>query len=158
MGFETMCLAYLHSRKFTLQAKLEKCQAAPLEFEPSAYRADALTTALWCSSHPQQRKHDISPTCLHLLATHTSQVGLRPQTVVGSATSLVRLPSWRALPELYLNITFYFKCKCSYTIADYQKIMSKLCRRRVHNSSEIFTLRFAVITYRQKLQTEVRET
>ena len=66
---------------------------------PSAYLADALTTALWCSSHPQQRKHGISPTCLHLLATHTTQVGLRPQTIVGSATCLVELPSWRTLDE-----------------------------------------------------------
>ena len=36
-GFETTCLAYLHSRKFTLQAKLEKCQAAPLGFEPGTF-------------------------------------------------------------------------------------------------------------------------
>ena len=28
-----MCLAFLHSRKFTLQVKLEKCQAAPPGFE-----------------------------------------------------------------------------------------------------------------------------
>ena len=31
---------------------------------PSAYWAHALITALWCSSHPQRRKQDISPTCL----------------------------------------------------------------------------------------------
>ena len=39
------------------------------------------------SSHPQQRKHDISPTCLHFLATHTTQVGLRPQAIVGAQLS-----------------------------------------------------------------------
>ena len=78
--------------KTTLQAKLEKCQAAPPGFEPgsSAYRADALVAALWCSFYPQRRKHDISPTCLHLLTIHT-QVGPRPQTIVGSATFLVQL-------------------------------------------------------------------
>ena len=27
-GFETTCLAYLHSRKFTLQATLKKCQVS----------------------------------------------------------------------------------------------------------------------------------
>ena len=47
----------------------------------SAYWADALTTAVWCSSYPQRRKHEISPTCLHLLATHTTQLYLRPQTI-----------------------------------------------------------------------------
>ena len=32
-----MFLAYLHSRKFTVQAKLEKCQAAPPGFEPGTF-------------------------------------------------------------------------------------------------------------------------
>ena len=64
---------------------------------PSAYRADALTTALWCSSHTQRHKHDISQ-------THTTQVGLRPQTIVGSATFLVKLPSWRTLDWTKLTL------------------------------------------------------
>ena len=60
--------------KIHLQAKLENCEAAPPGFEPEpyAYLADALTTALWCSCHPQRRKHDISSTYLHLLANHTT--------------------------------------------------------------------------------------
>ena len=57
---------------------------------PSANRADALTTSLWCSSHPHRRKHDISPTYMHLLAAHTAQLGLRPQTMVGSAIFVVK--------------------------------------------------------------------
>ena len=48
---------------------------------PSAYRADALSAVLRCSSHSQWHKHDISLTCLHLLAIHITQVGLRPQTI-----------------------------------------------------------------------------
>ena len=43
----------------------------------------------------QQQQHDISPTSLHLMATHTTQVGLRQQIIVGSATTFVKLPSWR---------------------------------------------------------------
>ena len=54
---------------YTLQAKSEKCRAAPQRFEPgpSANRADALTAVISCSSHPQRRKHDIFQTRLHLL-------------------------------------------------------------------------------------------
>ena len=87
--------------KYTLQVKLKNVQ--PYHWDSnhglSAHRVDELTTALWCSSHPQRRNHDISSTCLHLLATHTTQVGFRPQTIVGSATFLVKLPSWRTLDE-----------------------------------------------------------
>ena len=39
---------------------------------PSAYQADVLTSALWYSSHQHRRKHNIFPTCLHFLATHTN--------------------------------------------------------------------------------------
>ena len=35
-------------------------------------RADALTAALWCGFHPQRRRNNISPSCLHLPATHTN--------------------------------------------------------------------------------------
>ena len=45
----------------------------------STYRADELTTALWCSSHSQRHKHVISPTCLHFLAPTTTQGGPWPQ-------------------------------------------------------------------------------
>ena len=59
-GFKTTCLAYLHARnfnlrvKFNLQAEFKK-NVKPHHQDsnqgPSAYRADALTTMLWCSSH-----------------------------------------------------------------------------------------------------------
>ena len=97
--FETTCLAYLHSRKFTLQAKLKNVKPHHRDSNqgPSAYRADALTTAPWCCSHPQRRKHDIFQLACTYLQPHTTQVDLRPQTIVGSATFLVKLPSRRTL-------------------------------------------------------------
>ena len=42
-GFKTTCLAYLHSRNFNLQVKLnlraelKKCQVAPPGFEPGTF-------------------------------------------------------------------------------------------------------------------------
>ena len=89
----------LHSRKFTLQAKLKNVKPHQRDSNQgrSAYRADALTTAPWCYSHPQRRKHDISQLDCTYLQPHTTQVGLRPQTIVGSATFLVKLPSRRTL-------------------------------------------------------------
>ena len=89
----------LHSRKFTFQAKLKNVKPHHRDSNqgPSAYWADALTTAPWCCSHQQRRKHDISQLACTYLQPHTTQVGLRPQTIVGSATFLVKLPSRRTL-------------------------------------------------------------
>ena len=89
----------LHSRKFTLQAKLKNVKPHHRDSNqgPSACRADALTTAPWCCSHSQRRKHDIFLLACTYLQPHTTQVGLRPQTIVGSATFLVKLPSRRTL-------------------------------------------------------------
>ena len=42
---------------------------------PSDCLAYVLDAALWCTSHPQRWKHDISLTFMHLLATHTNPVG-----------------------------------------------------------------------------------
>ena len=96
--FETTCLA-LHSRKLLCKLSWENVKPHHQDSNqgPFAYRAEALTAALWRTSHPQWRKHDIPPTCLHLLATHTTQVGLRPQTTMRSAAFLVKLPSWQTL-------------------------------------------------------------
>ena len=101
MLFTIILLIHLHLRKLipgnsSLQAKLEnvKMHSWDLNQKPSAYRADALTAALWCSSQPQLCKPDISPACSHLLETHTNQVGPRPQTSMWSAMFLVKLPSW----------------------------------------------------------------
>ena len=88
--------------------KKVKSHHRDLNKEPSAYRAVALTAALWYSFHPQRCKYDISPTCLHLLATHTNSVGPRPHTIMGSATFLVKMPSWQTLDgrELTLGVLF----------------------------------------------------
>ena len=43
---------------------------------PSAYRADALTAALWCSSHPQRCKYDINPNLLALTGNSHQSGGL----------------------------------------------------------------------------------
>ena len=48
-GFETTRLASLHSRKFTLQAKLEKHQVAPPGFEPGTIRVSNLACKNECS-------------------------------------------------------------------------------------------------------------
>ena len=53
--------------KLHFASQLGKCQAAPLRFHQPG--------TICSSAHPQRRKHDISPTSLHLLATHTTQVG-----------------------------------------------------------------------------------
>ena len=109
-GFETTCLA-LYSWKLRFASQIGKMSSRTTGIRTR----DLLLTgqmrlpraALWCSSqglsqasHPQRRKHDTFPTCLHLLATHTTQEGLRPQTMVGNATFLqilVKLPGWRTL-------------------------------------------------------------
>ena len=91
------CVSLYTPENYTLQAKLKNVKPHHRDSNqgPSAYRADVLTAALWCSSHPQRRKHDISLTCFHLLATLTTctQVGLWPQTIVGSTAKSTSLYS-----------------------------------------------------------------
>ena len=106
------------SRLFTLPkihfaSQVEKCQAAPPGFEPGTFclpgRCANPCAMVLLSSTVAQTWH--FPTCLHLLATLTTQVGLRPQTIVGSAAFLVKLPSWRTLDwkKLTLGAFVIFK-------------------------------------------------
>ena len=83
-GLETTCITFtLPKIHFESQvAKMSSLTIGIGKRGPSTYRADVLTIALWCS--PQRHKHDISQTCLHLLATHTTQVGLSPLNIVRS--------------------------------------------------------------------------
>ena len=61
-GVDTTCLA-LHCRELLCKPSRKNVKPHHRDSSqgPSAYWPDALTAALWCSSHPQQRKHDISP-------------------------------------------------------------------------------------------------
>ena len=95
----------------TLQVKLEQYLAATSGFIPGTFcwlGADALTAAigyiLVCIFHSQRSKHDISPTCFQLLATHTTQVGTRLHTNLGvvRCICLVTFQSW--------NGYFSFRC------------------------------------------------
>ena len=100
MGFLYRVLRFTLPRTNLYRLSWKKCQAhrhlRPYH-EPFDNLADGRNGARWCSSRNQRRKHDISTTSLHMLATHNIQVGLRPHTKLGRATFLGKLPSWRTL-------------------------------------------------------------
>ena len=67
LGGLRLCVSlFLHTRYAlcTPRWKNVKLHHRNLNQEPSAYRADVLTTAPLSSSHPQRGKQDITPTCL----------------------------------------------------------------------------------------------
>ena len=72
IGLDTTCLAFIRPKIILGKQGWKNVKLHQGLF---AYRANALTTVLRWSSHPQWRRHGVSPTCLHLLATHTTLVG-----------------------------------------------------------------------------------
>ena len=93
MGFETTCLD-LHSTNYTLQAKLEKISTCTTGIRTR----DLLFTGQICYG-VALIYNGANMTLPQLPCTHTIPVGPRPQTIVGSTTLLVNLPSYKSTKE-----------------------------------------------------------
>ena len=74
---------------------------------PSAYRVDAL----WRSSHPQRHKHDISPTCLHILRS----TGISHHSSGPSATTICQAKKKKNFQPIFFVYApiLYFAPDCS---------------------------------------------